>query len=432
MSDIAIRVEGLSKKYEILRRVGLIPGNSRGRLGSILGTSNRRRLIKEGFWALRDVSFDVRKGEVLGIIGHNGAGKSTLLKILSRITEPTSGRAEIFGRVSSLLEVGTGFHGELSGRENIYLNAALLGMKRRDIGKKLDQIVEFSGVQAFIDTPVKKYSSGMYVRLAFAVAAHLEPDILIVDEVLSVGDANFQQKCLGKMEEVSKSGRTVLVVSHNLATIESLCESSILLHQGVVEKYGDTKSIVDLYARKAETLATIPLRERTDRRGSRAIQVSEVEILDSTDHPGQSVVSGRETVFRLHYETKVNRTFKKCTASMSVHTKHGAPYFRCATDLSSVQQLDLQGNGYIDFVVPELPLSAGRYYIAVYLECGGEVLDWVENAARMVVISGDFYGTGTGRVGPRDWEGTGVLVKHSWRVGSNSSPVATHKIWSKT
>ncbi|TKB59312.1 MAG: ABC transporter ATP-binding protein, partial [Nitrospira sp.] len=241
MSDIAIRVQGLSKKYEITKGKSLAPsdvGFVRRGLRSLVGAGPDLRMVKESFWALKDISFEMKKGEVLGVIGHNGAGKSTLLKVLSRITEPTSGRVELYGRVSALLEVGTGFHGELSGRENIYLNAALLGMKRGDISKKLDQIVEFSGVEDFIDTPVKKYSSGMYVRLAFAVAAHLEPDILIVDEVLSVGDASFQQKCLGKMEEVSRSGRTVLVVSHNLGTIESLCQSAILLHHGTVEKMG--------------------------------------------------------------------------------------------------------------------------------------------------------------------------------------------------
>ena len=427
MSDIAIRVEGISKKYDILKGVSSSSGSSggaKGGLRSLFGMGNGLRMVKETFWALQDVSFEVKKGEVLGIIGHNGAGKSTLLKILSRITDPTRGRAEIYGRVSALLEVGTGFHGELSGRENIYLNAALLGMKGRDIGKKLDQIVEFSGVDEFIDTPVKKYSSGMYVRLAFAVAAHLEPDILIVDEVLSVGDASFQQKCLGKMEEVSKSGRTVLVVSHNIETIESLCQSAILLHHGVVEKQGDTKSVVNLYANKAEALTAIPLRERKDRRGTGAILVPDLEILDSHEHPVQTVVSGRETIFRLHYEAKIAKTFKRCRASVSVHTKHGAPYFLCSTDLSSNRQLDLSGNGYIDFVVPQMPLSGGTYHLAVFVECNGEILDWVDNAMQMVVINGDFYKTGTGRVTYVGWEGVGVLVEHRWSLSSDHKSVS--------
>lgn len=431
MSDIAIRVQGLSKKYEITKGKSIAPsdvGLVRRGLRSLFGAGPDLRMVKESFWALKDVSFEVKKGEVLGVIGHNGAGKSTLLKVLSRITEPTSGRVEIYGRVSALLEVGTGFHGELSGRENIYLNAALLGMKRGDIGKKLDQIVEFSGVAEFIDTPVKKYSSGMYVRLAFAVAAHLEPDILIVDEVLSVGDASFQQKCLGKMEEVSRSGRTVLVVSHNLETIESLCQSAILLHHGTVEKKGDTKSIVSLYASRAEALTEIPLRERKDRQGSGAILLSDLEILDSRERSVNSVASGSEFIFRLRYESKAAKRFAKCVASISVHAKVGTPYFRCGTDVSSSAQLDLEGDGFIDFVVPQMPLSGSIYHLSVFLECNGEIIDWVDNAKQLVVINGDFYKTGTGRLFPAGWEGVGVLVKHHWKLGVDSKTVPLQRI----
>src|SRR6266700_2499504 len=203
--------------------------------------------ISEDFWALRDVSFSVKQGEVIGIIGRNGAGKSTLLKVLSRITEPSSGRVEMRGRVASLLEVGTGFHPELTGRENIYLNGAILGMTRLEIKKKFDEIVQFAEIDKFLDTPVKRYSSGMYVRLAFAVAAHLEPEILIVDEVLAVGDAEFQKKCLGKMHDVSKGGRTVIFVSHNMAAIENLCESAILLSQGRLVRRGPVSDVIHHY-----------------------------------------------------------------------------------------------------------------------------------------------------------------------------------------
>ena len=403
MSDIAIRVQGLSKQYEITKGRALAPeasGLVRRSLRSVFGAGPELQMVKESFWALKDISFEVKKGEVLGVIGHNGAGKSTLLKVLSRITEPTSGRAEIYGRVSALLEVGTGFHGELSGRENIYLNAALLGMKRGDISKKFDQIVEFSGVEEFIDTPVKKYSSGMYVRLAFAVAAHLEPDILIVDEVLSVGDASFQQKCLGKMEEVSRSGRTVLVVSHNLETIQSLCQSAILLHHGTVEKQGDTASIISLYANRAEALTEIPLWERKDRQGTGAILLTDLEILDSDEHPVKSAVSGSETIFRLHYESKTASRIRSCDASIIVHSRQGNPYFRCGTEVSSNTTLDLEGDGYIDFVVPQLPLLGGTYHVAVYLTCHREYIDWVDNAKQLVVINVYFYKTGAGRLDP--------------------------------
>ena len=246
MSEKAIKVTNLGKSYFIgsAKSGSLREGLSNMFKGFIRGKSN----LKEEFWALRMVDFDVNKGQALGIIGKNGAGKSTLLKLLSRITDPTEGRFEIEGRISSLLEVGTGFHPELSGRENIYLNGTILGMKRREIKNKFDEIVSFSGVEKFIDTAVKHYSSGMKVRLAFAVAAHLEPEILIVDEVLAVGDAEFQKKCLGKMQDVSENkGRTVLFVSHNMGAIASLCPNSILLNLGQVESIDSTDKIISKY-----------------------------------------------------------------------------------------------------------------------------------------------------------------------------------------
>ena len=261
MSDIAISVEKLAKSYLVghnsaqaesytaLRDV--VTRNARNLARKTRDMLSGRAIVQgdevEEFWALKDVSFEVKRGEVLGVIGRNGAGKSTLLKILSRITEPTSGRIKIAGRVASLLEVGTGFHPELTGRENIFLNGAILGMRREEILRKFDEIVDFSGVEKFLDTPVKRYSSGMYVRLAFAVAAHLEPEILIIDEVLAVGDAEFQKKCLGKMQEVGKDGRTVLFVSHNMAAIQSLCSSAIYLKFGNVAEIGPCRTLIDSY-----------------------------------------------------------------------------------------------------------------------------------------------------------------------------------------
>jgi lipopolysaccharide transport system ATP-binding protein len=253
MSEIVIRVEGLSKQYRIgaQREPYLTLRDSIAQWSARLvgALSGRRREEPDGtlFWALRDVSFEVKHGEVLGIIGPNGAGKSTLLKILSRITEPTAGRVEIHGRVGSLLEVGTGFHAELTGRENIYLNGAILGMRKAEIDRKFDAIVAFADLGRFIDTPVKRYSSGMYVRLAFAVAAHLEPEILVVDEVLAVGDAEFQRKCLGKMQDVASTGRTVLFVSHNMGSIQRLCSRGILLNAGVITMNGSVEKAVSEY-----------------------------------------------------------------------------------------------------------------------------------------------------------------------------------------
>jgi len=261
--DVVIRVEGLSKKYFLGQRAGgagglrhviedavAAPFRWAGR--AVSGARVPRRVAEETeFWALRDVTFDVRRGEVVGIIGRNGAGKSTLLKLLSRITEPTRGRIGLKGRVASLLEVGTGFHPELSGRENVFLNGAVLGMRQEEIRRKFDEIVAFAGVEKFLDTPVKRYSSGMYVRLAFAVAAHLEPEILIVDEVLAVGDSEFQKKCLGKMHEVSTAGRTVLFVSHAMHSVQALCRTGILLNQGRIETMGPVGGVIAVYSNRA-------------------------------------------------------------------------------------------------------------------------------------------------------------------------------------
>ncbi len=259
MNDPAILVEGLSKRYSIGRLKSADDGlrHAAEQLLRAPFRALRRRGARsagadEDFWALRDVAFEVKRGEVLGIIGRNGAGKSTLLKILSRITEPTQGRIEISGRVASLLEVGTGFHPELTGRENIFLNGAILGMSRVEIKSKFDEIVAFSEIEQFIDTPVKRYSSGMYVRLAFAVAAHLEPEILIVDEVLAVGDATFQQKCLGKMESVGRSGRTILFVSHNINAVMALCTRAIVLRKGSLVFAGDVQAALTHYGSSAE------------------------------------------------------------------------------------------------------------------------------------------------------------------------------------
>lgn len=251
MSDIAIRVEHLSKQYRLGGKQAGYRTFREALLKSFAAPvrwMRGERKTVETFWALDDVSFEIKQGEAVGIIGRNGAGKSTLLKILSRITKPTKGRVDLYGRVASLLEVGTGFHPELSGRDNIYLNAAILGMNRAEINRKFDEIVDFAEVEKFLDTPVKYYSSGMYVRLAFSVAAHLEPEILIVDEVLAVGDAEFQKKCLGKMNDVAHEGRTVLFVSHNMAAIRKLCTNGILLEHGSILNAGDIEGVVDAYA----------------------------------------------------------------------------------------------------------------------------------------------------------------------------------------
>jgi lipopolysaccharide transport system ATP-binding protein len=268
MGDTAIKVENISKCYQI---GDTSSGSLRETVANLFSGSKSKKV--EDFWALKDISFEVKKGDTVGIVGKNGAGKSTLLKVLSRISEPTSGRIELEGRVSSLLEVGTGFHPELTGRENVFLNGTILGMTRAEVRSKFDEIVDFSGVTKFLDTPVKRYSSGMRVRLAFAVAAHLEPEIMIIDEVLAVGDTEFQKKCLGKMKDVASEGRTIIFVSHNMGAVKSLCNSGILLKNGKVVEIGTAEEVVDHYLENTVELKGIfhlpkpPVREFSEQLG---------------------------------------------------------------------------------------------------------------------------------------------------------------------
>jgi lipopolysaccharide transport system ATP-binding protein len=425
MGNLAICVEQLTKRYSIGAQAR--HDTIRDRVASAMSRWGRNGSNGAGkgkiFSALTDVSFEVKHGEVFGIIGHNGAGKSTLLKILSRITSPTSGSADIYGRLSSLLEVGTGFHPELTGRENIYLNGSILGMRRQEISAKFDEIIDFSGVEEFIDTPVKRYSSGMYVRLAFSVAAHLEPDILIVDEVLAVGDASFQQKCLGKMRQASRGGRTVLIVSHNLPLIENLCQRALFLSQGRVALTGAAKEVVDAYAGMTEDLSKSALYARTDRQGKGDVIATAIEVLDKDRNVCSSAICGRETIVRWHYRCPSGKVIRKCRVELSLHAQIGDPYetayFLMSTDLVSASPLDLSGEGYIDFRVPEWPLSGGQYYVMSYVESDKEVQDWIHNANILSVVDGDFYGTG--RSYPPNWRGKSVLVKYDWQQTSHET-----------
>ena len=291
MAEFALRAEGLSKQY----RIGQMRGgydtlrDELATLARAVRRSGRGPREREYIWAVRDVSFEIEQGEVVGIIGRNGAGKSTLLRVLSRITEPTSGYVDVRGRLGSLLEVGTGFHPELSGRENIFLNGAILGMRRTEIARKFDEIVEFAGVEKFIDTPVKRYSSGMYVRLAFSVAAHLELEVMLVDEVLAVGDAEFQRRCLGKMQEIGQSGRTVLFVSHSMPTIARLCDRVILLDGGSVVADGPTQEVIPLYL--TSDSGTTGLREWADRESAPGDEVVRLRRIRVIDEAGETVES---------------------------------------------------------------------------------------------------------------------------------------------
>jgi lipopolysaccharide transport system ATP-binding protein len=361
-------------------------------------------------WALRDISFSVNEGDVCGIVGANGAGKSTLLKILCRITPPTSGRARITGRISSLLEVGTGFHPELTGRENVYLNGTILGMRKSEVDRKFDEIVDFSGVEKFIDTPVKRYSSGMTVRLAFAVAAHLEPEILLVDEVLAVGDASFQRKCISKMKASAESGRTILFVSHNFAAVENLCTRAILLDKGRMILDGPTKEVLDTYIARIGQRSTVQLENRLDRKGKGEIKAVAVELYDAKGGKIKTAIAGEQLSIRLSYKCLNGRTFRNCRASVAV-VRNEMPFFNLSTDFVDTKELRLSDEGYIDFTIPDFPLSSSTYYIHTYIESNKEIQDWVLHASELSVVDGDFYGTGK-IYASNKWRGYGVLVKH--------------------
>jgi len=300
MSDVAIKVENISKLYQI---GDTSSGSLRETLSGLFSSGKKKRT--EDFWALDDISFEVKKGEAVGIIGKNGAGKSTLLKVLSRITEPTRGRIEINGRVSSLLEVGTGFHPELTGRENVYLNGTILGMSRAEVKAKFDEIVDFSGVEKFLDTPVKRYSSGMKVRLAFAVAAHLEPEILIIDEVLAVGDAEFQKKCLGKMQDVAGHGRTILFVSHNMAAVRALCNHSIWLKKGKLFLTDETEKVINSYLEGFTTLNSLSQVSNIIKKlpEDRTLKITGVDIRQDEISTNQ-ILNNKPVIVEIDYEVK--------------------------------------------------------------------------------------------------------------------------------
>jgi len=401
--SMVISVENLSKKYiighqkqERYTTLRDVLANGAKRLTNKLAhpfAAQANDTTHEEFWALREVSFEIQQGDRVGIIGRNGAGKSTLLKILSRITEPTSGRISIKGRVASLLEVGTGFHPELTGRENIFLNGAILGMSKAEIRKKFDEIVAFAEVEKFLDTPVKRYSSGMYVRLAFAVAAHLEPEILIVDEVLAVGDAQFQKKCLGKMEEVGNEGRTVLFVSHQMAAIQNLCQTGIVLNKGCVNYVGTQLEAVSKYL-SLDQDCTDSLISRSDRRGTQGMRIVSITFVDAAGREIKSAVSGQELGIRLHFERSSVSDYPRIIAGIAVKTDLGVPVFVQHNRLGGHQFGPLPSQGYFEFRIQRLPLPPAAYRITYSLINDGTYIDSLSDAAELVVSEGDFFGSG--------------------------------------
>lgn len=411
MSTLAVRADGLSKQYRI--------GASRfvyDTLRDLLTDGVRSFLSRNGeqggtntIWALRDVSFEVSKGQIVGIIGRNGAGKSTLLKILSRITDPTEGRATIHGRVGSLLEVGTGFHPELTGRENIYLNGAILGMKKREIDRKFDEIVAFSEVEAFIDTPVKRYSSGMQVRLAFAVAAHLEPEILIIDEVLAVGDVAFQRKSLGKMNTVAQEGRTVLFVSHNMVAVQNLCARTILLRQGRIVFDGPTDEAVKEYLAYLDLPADRVFTDNPERRGTGAIRFAGARILDEAGRDGQSLIAGRPATFVFQY-TNPSR-IRRAVWGMKIYNYNGIPVADFDSRYTGFAPEELSEQGTLICRLPTVPFPVGEYRVHLWVGVNGRLADTIPNAATFRVDSSVFYGSLRAPAA----KDCAVMVVHEWR-----------------
>jgi lipopolysaccharide transport system ATP-binding protein len=417
----AIKVDGVWKEYVV--------GASRKRADTFYESLSNalsspfKRLRGEAeaedesrFWALKDVSFEVQPGEVVGVIGRNGAGKSTLLKILSRITAPTKGRIEVRGRLASLLEVGTGFHPELTGRENVFLNGAILGMTRRDIQKKFDEIVAFAEVEKFIDTPVKRYSSGMAIRLAFSVAAHLESEVLLVDEVLAVGDIAFQRKCIGKMGEVAHHGRTVLFVSHNLDSIQQLCSTGVLLDRGRITESGAVRLVLDMYMRSipseiGNSGSVIDLgRQESD------FDVYQIEVLDAAGNRKDHVRTWDEIVFRIHFEAK--RASSGLSVVFQIASPTGTVLHLCSTQPDRVVEVQAEvGRNSVDIHFPRLSLASGFFRVGAGLAIPN--VQWLSkklDVGMLEVKPMDVFESGLAPESSRYL----VVVAHNWIVNTNS------------
>ena len=412
MSQTAISVKNVSKRfligaaeeqattfYDALSSVILSPLKRFRRLSQKASSS-------EEFWALKDINFEVSEGEVIGIIGHNGAGKSTLLKILSRITEPTEGRIEIRGRVASLLEVGTGFHPELTGRENIYLNGSILGMSRAEIDRNYDAIVEFAGIERFLDTPFKRYSSGMGVRLAFAVAAHLDPEILIIDEVLAVGDAQFQRKCLGKMSEVAGSGRTVLFVSHNMTAVENLCERVILLNRGTVSADGESKEVINQYLHG--------LNDSTDENNDVYTAEGLTAQLSINKNNAGLCQPGESIEFKLQLESETPMI--DAHVGFGIDDNLGNRLTTLHTKFQANSHFQFENKAIFTARWENLNLAPGVYWITLSVSDQGNMKGLWERALSFEVLTSDFFGTG--RM-PKPTEHGHFLVPTQWSMLPN-------------
>ena len=428
----AIDIDGISKRYRIAsvrasystlrEKITDLAARPVRLLMSGKGSEGDRNLnrshSKNTFWALKDIHLHVDRGEVLGLIGRNGAGKSTLLKILSRITEPTTGHADIYGRIGSLLEVGTGFHPELTGRENTFLSGAILGMRRSEINRQFDDIVSFAEIEKFIDTPVKHYSSGMYLRLAFSVAAHLDTEILLVDEVLAVGDARFQTRCLGKMEDVSKQGRTVVFVSHNMAAVSNLCSRVIALKDGQIWADGQS-NVISEYLNSITDTATVDLRNRTDT-DAKNIWGTDIWFEDERGEKVVMGLTGKSLSICLRYKRRIPGNCPDVT--MTFYDAFGHAVTSCSTTYSIVREKSTypQTQGVIKCILPKLPLLPGEYRLNVLIHRKGEWEDHLPSIATLHVEQGDFFNTGRLPTANK----TRILMEHSWQAESTNAATA--------
>ncbi len=423
MSTTVIQVENISKSYILkhqnTERYTALRDVLANKIKNIFNSVTEPSGLKsEEFWALKNVSFEIKQGDRVGIIGRNGAGKSTLLKILSRIITPTKGRIIINGRVASLLEVGTGFHPELTGRENVFLNGAILGMNRAEIKKKFDEIVAFAEVEKFLDTPVKRYSSGMYVRLAFAVAAHLEPEILVVDEVLAVGDAEFQKKCLGKMKDVSGEGRTVLFVSHNMAAIQNLCDKAIYLKNGQIQLIGETGNVISTYLKGSLDNSSINLADRKDRSGNGIVRFQLVKLKDENNNQLQAFQCGNLSILSIQITFQKNSVINNLHIAVGIDDKYGNRITQLNSEVTNDVLSINDTTNSIDIVMNHLPLQPGSYGFTLFSTVNGEITDWIQEAGSFDVEAGDFYNTGKL---PPDSQGNffidhQFIVKHTERM----------------
>jgi len=402
MSKPVIQVENLSKAYQIgqigtgtisrdLERFWTTKIMGKEDPFLKIGETNDRSIkgVSDIVWSLKDINFEINQGDAVGIIGKNGAGKSTLLKFMTRVTDPSTGRLKVNGRIAALLEVGTGFHPELSGRENIYLNGAILGMRKKEITRKLDEIIDFSGVERYVDTPVKRYSSGMYVRLAFAVAANLESEILIVDEVLAVGDAEFQKKCLGKMGDISKGeGRTVLFVSHNMAAVQNLCTRGLLIENGNLAFQGDINETITKYLQG--NAFSNKLIDARGRKGNGKVKFDEVKVFGG--HELESVVSGGELNILLKLQNLTGIASERFRLDVRIEDDFGQRLSWVSSSLVEINNELVPSNILIRY--PRNNFNNGVYFATIFMTVDGEVADWIDNAFQIIVESGDFFSNG--------------------------------------